>query len=149
MYGARRAWWSGWSARFPIPSSSHTDCLACLTRFCIGCISASGISGRTTTASPTIPSRSRSTNTGSNRPEPAYGDAIMSEEHSHSHTHTHDGKPIQEDPLPSLDAQVLEASVRELLIEKGIVSADEIRRAIEQMETRGEALGARKIGRHN
>ena len=71
-------------------------------------------------------------------------------EHHHDHdhaTHTHDGKPIQNDPLPPLEAQVLETSVRELLIEKGIVSADEIRRAIEVMETRGEALGAKIVAR--
>ncbi|MEK9706232.1 MAG: nitrile hydratase subunit alpha [Alphaproteobacteria bacterium] len=71
-------------------------------------------------------------------------------EHHHDHdhpTHTHDGKPIQEDPLPPIEAQILEASVRELLIEKGVVSAEEIRRAIEVMETRGESLGARIVAR--
>lgn len=76
----------------------------------------------------------------------------MSEPHSHHHdhdhpTHTHDGKPIQEDPLPSLEAQVLETAVRELLIEKGVLSADEVRQAIEMMETRGEALGAKIVAR--
>lgn len=67
--------------------------------------------------------------------------------HDHDHGHDHDGKPIQEDPLPSLEAQILETSVRELLIEKGVVSADDIRRAIESMETRGESMGAKIVVR--
>lgn len=68
-------------------------------------------------------------------------------EHHHDHGHDHDGKPIQEDALPSLEAQILETAVRELLIEKGVVSGDEIRRAIEFMDTRGESLGAKIVVR--
>ena len=49
--------------------------------------------------------------------------------------------------MPTLEAQVLETSVRELLIEKGVVSADEIRRAIEAMESRGESRGAEIVVR--
>jgi nitrile hydratase alpha subunit len=71
----------------------------------------------------------------------------MSDHHDHDHGHDHDGKPIQEDALPTLEAQVLETSVRELLIEKGVVSADEIRRAIEAMESRGESRGAEIVVR--
>lgn len=68
-------------------------------------------------------------------------------EHGHDHGHDHDGKPIQEDALPSLEAQILETSVRELLIEKGVVSAEDIRRAIEAMDSRGESLGAKIVVR--
>jgi nitrile hydratase len=76
----------------------------------------------------------------------------MSETHDHSHdhahpTHTHDGKPIQEDPLPSLEAQILEASVRELLIEKGVISSDDVRHAIDQVESRTPAIGAKIVAR--
>jgi len=76
----------------------------------------------------------------------------MSETHEHKHdhdhpTHTHDGKPIQEDPLPSLEAQILEASVRELLIEKGVITPDDIRRAIDERESRTPALGAKIVAR--
>ena len=71
----------------------------------------------------------------------------MSDHHDHDHGHDHDGKPIQEDALPTLEDQVLETSVRELLIEKGVVSADEIRRAIEAMESRGESRGAEIVVR--
>jgi nitrile hydratase len=70
----------------------------------------------------------------------------MSETHDHP-THTHDGKPIQEDALPPIDAHVLETSVRELLIEKGIISAGDIRRAIDVMESRNPALGAKIVAR--
>lgn len=65
----------------------------------------------------------------------------------HSHTHTHDGRPIQEDELPPIEAETLETAVRELLIEKGIISADEVSRAIEQMEARGTHLGAKIVAR--
>jgi len=76
----------------------------------------------------------------------------MSDTHEHSHdhdhpTHTHDGKPIQEDPLPSMEAQILEISVRELLIEKGVISSDDVRRAIDQVESRNPALGAKIVAR--
>ena len=73
----------------------------------------------------------------------------MSNHHDHDHgpTHTHDGKPIQEDELPSIEAQILETSVRELLIEKGVVSGEDIRRAIEAMDSRGESLGAKIVVR--
>lgn len=62
-------------------------------------------------------------------------------------THTHDGKPIQNDERPPLEAETLELAVRELLIEKGIISADEIRQAIEAMDGRGEGLGAKIVAR--
>lgn len=62
-------------------------------------------------------------------------------------THTHDGKPIQNDDRPPLEAETLETAVRELLIEKGVISADEIRQAIELMEGRGPALGAKIVAR--
>ena len=60
-------------------------------------------------------------------------------------THTHDGKPIQNDDRPPLEAETLETAVRELLIEKGVISSDEIRRAIESMDDRGEALGGKIV----
>ncbi len=62
-------------------------------------------------------------------------------------THTHDGKPIQNDERPPLEAETLETAVRELLIEKGVISSDEIRRAIESMDDRGEALGGKIVAR--
>ena len=47
----------------------------------------------------------------------------MSEQHhDHVHaTHTHDGKPIQNEEPPPLEAETLETAVRELLMEKGVI----------------------------
>lgn len=61
--------------------------------------------------------------------------------------HDHDHPVFQEDERPPFESELLELAVRELLMEKGIISADEIRQAIEAMDTRGEALGARIIAR--
>ncbi|NNE82853.1 MAG: nitrile hydratase subunit alpha [Alphaproteobacteria bacterium] len=73
----------------------------------------------------------------------------MSDHHpDHMHaTHTHDGKPIQNDDRPPIKAETLETAVRELLIEKGVISAEEIHRAIEMMDEKGTELGARIVAR--
>jgi nitrile hydratase alpha subunit len=61
------------------------------------------------------------------------------------HSHPHDHHPDQDGPLS--DYQLMEIAVRELLIEKGILTADEIRRAIEAMDARSPAIGARVVAR--
>lgn len=66
-------------------------------------------------------------------------------------THTHDG-PDPHAPRPDHDDtmthhKMLEIAVRELLIEKGILTADEIRGAVEQMDARGPHIGARIVAR--
>ncbi len=66
-------------------------------------------------------------------------------------THTHDG-PDPHAPRPDHDDTVthhrmLEIAVRELLVEKGILTADEIREAVERMDKRGPHLGARAVAR--
>ncbi len=48
---------------------------------------------------------------------------------------------------PPTDYEALETAVRELLIEKGVFTADEVRRAIEAMDARGPAQGARMVAR--
>jgi nitrile hydratase len=69
------------------------------------------------------------------------------------HAHTHDpAQPHRHPPRPDTDDtlghfQVMEIAVRELLIEKGIVTTVEIQRAIEAMDARGEALGAKVVAR--
>jgi nitrile hydratase subunit alpha len=42
---------------------------------------------------------------------------------------------------------MLEIAVRELLIEKGILTADEIRQAVERMDARGPHLGAKVVAK--
>jgi nitrile hydratase len=61
------------------------------------------------------------------------------------HPHSHDHRPDQDGPLS--DYQLMEIAVRELLIEKRILTADEIRRAVEAMDARSPALGARVVAR--
>src|SRR5262245_66683042 len=66
-------------------------------------------------------------------------------------THTHDG-PDPHAPRPDHDDtmthhKMLEIAVRELLAEKGIVSADEVRAAVERMDARGPHLGAQLVAR--
>lgn len=66
-------------------------------------------------------------------------------------THTHDG-PDPHAPRPDHDDtmthhKMLEIAVRELLIEKGILTADEIRSAVERMDARGPHLGAKIVAK--
>jgi nitrile hydratase len=66
-------------------------------------------------------------------------------------THTHDG-PDPHAPRPDHDDtlthhKMLEIAVRELLIEKGILTADEIREAVERMDARGPHLGAKIVAK--
>lgn len=57
----------------------------------------------------------------------------------------HPYRPDQDGPLT--EAQALEIAVRELLIEKGIVTAGEIAAAIARMDARSPAVGARIVAR--
>jgi nitrile hydratase len=66
-------------------------------------------------------------------------------------THTHDG-PDPHAPRPDHDDtlthhKMLEIAVRELLIEKGILTADEVREAVERMDARGPHLGAKVVAK--
>jgi nitrile hydratase subunit alpha len=66
-------------------------------------------------------------------------------------THTHDG-PDPHAPRPDHDDtlthhKMLEIAVRELLIEKGILTADEVREAVERMDARGPHLGAKIVAK--
>jgi nitrile hydratase subunit alpha len=65
--------------------------------------------------------------------------------HDHDHSHAHPTRPDDEERLSY--HQRMEIALRELLIEKGIVSADEIRRAVEAMDARTPAQGARVVAR--
>ena len=64
----------------------------------------------------------------------------MSESHA-----PHDHRPDQDGPLSHY--QMMEQAVRELLIEKGIVSAEQVRATIEAMDARSPAAGARVVAR--
>jgi nitrile hydratase alpha subunit len=65
------------------------------------------------------------------------------DDHDHDHAHPHDeiseGRPGYYD--------IMETAVRELLIEKKLIRADEIRRQIEVLDSRSPALGAKVVAR--
>ena len=63
----------------------------------------------------------------------------------HDHDHPHDRAPDRDGPPTYY--QVMEAAVRELLIGKGVLTAAEIREAVEKMDARTPAQGARVVAR--
>jgi nitrile hydratase len=65
--------------------------------------------------------------------------------HDHEHPHLHPTRPDADEALSYY--QVMEIAVRELLIEKGVVSADDVRRQIENMDGRTPARGAAVVAR--
>lgn len=76
----------------------------------------------------------------------------MSHSHHHhghdDHDHAHDDHaPLEETEAGEPRFQLLEAAVRSLLIEKGVVTAEQISRQIEAMEARTPAIGARVVAR--
>lgn len=69
--------------------------------------------------------------------------------HHHDHVHVdHPHAPISDHGRePRAEYRILERAVRELLIEKGVVTAEEWRRQIELMDSRNPAMGAKVIAR--
>ena len=61
---------------------------------------------------------------------------------SHGHKHDHDHPVFQDDDDVSDPALIRYRAIRSLLIEKGILSADELRVAVERMESAGPHVGA-------
>lgn len=77
----------------------------------------------------------------------------MSHSHSHDHAHPHDHasqphpkQPDTEDSPMSYYEQ-LEVVLRELLIQKGLIAAEDIHRQIEILDSRSPILGARVVAR--
>ncbi len=65
-----------------------------------------------------------------------------------THDHPHDHSPIESpaDAAPSY-YEIMETSVRELLIEKQLIGPGEIRRQLEVLDSRTPALGAKVVAR--
>ena len=67
--------------------------------------------------------------------------------HDHQHSpgapHRHPQRPDQDDTLTYWRA--MEVAVRGLLIDKGLVTADEVRRQVEDMDSRTPLQGARGL----
>jgi nitrile hydratase len=63
------------------------------------------------------------------------------------HDHTHGAHaPIEHEETPGY-YEILEISIRELLIEKGLIKPDEVRKQIEVLDSRSPALGQKLVVR--
>ncbi|MEZ0303229.1 MAG: nitrile hydratase subunit alpha [Hyphomicrobiaceae bacterium] len=67
------------------------------------------------------------------------------DDHDHDHDHAHPHAEISEGRPGYYD--IMETAVRELLIAKRLIAADEIRRQIEVLDSRSPALGAKVVAR--
>jgi nitrile hydratase alpha subunit len=70
----------------------------------------------------------------------------MSEHTHHDHDHDHPHAEISRSGRPGF-YDIMETAVRELLIEKKLFTADEIRHQIELLDSRKPALGAKVVAR--
>jgi nitrile hydratase len=69
-------------------------------------------------------------------------------DHAHDHAHHDHAHPTRPDKPERLGYyQVMEIAVRELLLEKGLFTADDVRREVEKMDARTPAQGARVVAR--
>lgn len=73
---------------------------------------------------------------------------MSADNHDHEHEHTHgDAPPHRHPPRPDQDDaltyyRAMEITLRELLIDKGVFTADEVRQQVDDMDARGPAQGA-------
>lgn len=69
-------------------------------------------------------------------------------DHDHGHPHAHDARSLQPDiKEPSEEWEFIEIALRELLIEKGVVTAREIQDKIEEWDGKCPEQGARIVAR--
>jgi nitrile hydratase alpha subunit len=90
-------------------------------------------------------------------PTPGHDAHDHGAEHGHDHGADHSAAPgqAQTDPHAAIEErdalpgyfEILEAAVRELMIEKGRIKADDVRRQIEILDSRSPVLGARVVAR--
>src|SRR5579871_5456232 len=62
------------------------------------------------------------------------------------HEHDHPHAPIEDEREMTAYEKRVDA-IQSLLVERGVLTADEIRRAVEEMDARTPALGARVVAR--
>jgi nitrile hydratase len=67
-------------------------------------------------------------------------------DHDHPHPHRHPPAPDVND-IPETYQQRLEVAVRELLIARGIITSDDIRRTVERIDSQTPAIGAKVVAR--
>jgi nitrile hydratase subunit alpha len=73
----------------------------------------------------------------------------VSHDHPHDHGHAHGPHPFQPDleSQPLTHYQAMTQAVGDLLIEKGVITADELRAMVELIDSKTPALGARLVAR--
>ncbi len=71
---------------------------------------------------------------------------MSTDHHHHDHDHEHIDHP-DTDAGPWSEHRYIEGALRELLIEKGVITAEEMRAQVERMEGRNPGLGARVVAR--
>ena len=78
---------------------------------------------------------------------------MSADDHDHDHSHSHDHAAGHRDPpRPDLDDtltyyRAMETALRELMIDKGVFTADDVRRQVEDMDNRSPAQGARVVAK--
>jgi nitrile hydratase len=70
----------------------------------------------------------------------------LDHDHDHPHPHRHPPQPDEEDTSPT-EYRRMEAAVRELLVEKGLFTADDVRQVLERFDSQTPAIGARVVAR--
>jgi nitrile hydratase len=71
---------------------------------------------------------------------------MKTQEHDHDHDHGHPHAEISQSGRPGY-FEIMETAVRELLVERRLIGANEIRRQIEVLDSRTPALGAKVVAR--
>src|SRR2546430_7982060 len=69
------------------------------------------------------------------------------DDHGHGHAHPHAPPQKDHDTGPAGAYEVLEEAIRSLLIEKGVLTAQEIAAQVDLMDSRSPSLGARVVAR--
>jgi nitrile hydratase len=67
--------------------------------------------------------------------------------HDHGHAHPHAPPQKDHDAGPAGAYEVLEEAIRELLIDKGVLTPQEIAAAVDLMDSRSPSLGAKVVAR--
>jgi nitrile hydratase len=67
-------------------------------------------------------------------------------DHGHHHGHNHPHDPIEVSEGAS-EYEIMVHAIKELLIEKGVITGEDIRKTLEFMDTRTPALGAKVVAR--
>jgi nitrile hydratase alpha subunit len=72
-------------------------------------------------------------------------------DHPHDHGHHHHGHNHPHDPIEvsegASEYEIMVHAIKELLIEKGVITGEDIRETLEFMDTRTPALGAKVVAR--